>query len=387
MRIATVLLGAALATTALPTTVLPTTVLPTTVLPTAAAAPATGTVLEQSAVPAADLPSGAVRGVKVLYATRDENGRPARSTGVVYYPRGTAPAGGWKVVSWAHGTSGISAPCAPSGRPGKFHDANQPTIAGALRRGYVVTASDYIGLGGGGTAEYLGGRSVAYNVIDMVRAARGIDPAIGRRWVSLGHSQGGHAALWAARVAPRYAPELPVLGTVALAPVSQITTIVPAMQDPHVPDFGAFNQLSVFGLYVLSGLDHARPEVHAQRLLTPAGRYWLAQARTTCLDGLGARMRSVTPGSLYARAATSSPSYMSALARYGDIPATGFTRPVRLQQGLTDYVVTPAATAVLEGQLRRGGAAVSMGVYPGDHMGVTRQSLADTMATVARYFR
>ena len=59
--------------------------------PPNASAAGTGTVLSRSAVPAVNLPSGAVRAVKVLYTTRDQNGRPARSTGVVYYPRGAAP--------------------------------------------------------------------------------------------------------------------------------------------------------------------------------------------------------------------------------------------------------------------------------------------------------
>ena len=189
MRAFSVFLGAALALAG-PIAVAPT--------PNASAA-GTGTVLSRSAVPAVNLPSGAVRAVKVLYTTRDQNGRPARSTGVVYYPRGAAPAGGWKVVSWAHGTSGITAKCAPSITSGKRQDEMQPNIAGALARGYVVTATDYIGLGGGGVAEYLGGRSAAYNVIDMIRAARNVDPTIGKRWVSLGHSQGGHAVLFAAQ--------------------------------------------------------------------------------------------------------------------------------------------------------------------------------------------
>ena len=377
MRAFSVFLGAALALAG-PIAVAPT--------PNASAA-GTGTVLSRSAVPAVNLPSGAVRAVKVLYTTRDQNGRPARSTGVVYYPRGAAPAGGWKVLSWAHGTSGISAKCAPSITSGKRQDEMQPNIAGALARGYVVTATDYIGLGGGGVAEYLGGRSAAYNVIDMIRAARNIDPTIGKRWVSLGHSQGGHAALWAARTAPRYAPELPMLGTVALAPASQIPEITPVFQYPGTPSLGTFNMMSGFGLYLMSGLNNARPDLNALSYLSPVGRQWLAIARDTCVFELAVKMRNVAPGSLWAKATSSSPQFMAALRDYAGIPNTGFgTRGVRLQQGMNDTIVLPISTIQLEGQLRSGGANVSLRFYPGDHMAVTRASMGDTMATVAGYF-
>ncbi|GAB11277.1 hypothetical protein GOARA_067_00180 [Gordonia araii NBRC 100433] len=355
--------------------------------PPASSAPATGTVLAQSAVPTANLPSGAARGVKVLYATRDQRGRPAQSTGVVYYPRGAAPAGGWKVVSWAHGTIGISAKCAPSGQPGKLHDRDQPDIGAALRRGYVVTASDYIGLGSNGTAEYLGGRSVAYNVIDMVRAARRVDPAIGKRWVSLGHSQGGHAAIWAARMAPRYAPELPMLGTVAIAPANQIETLIPALQRPGVPNLGSFNAMYGFGLYLMSGLDHARPGMRILDYLTPQGRAWVARARGMCVKDLARALKHVLPGDLYRRS-TDDPRFLAAVRDYAGYPATGWHGRIRIQQGLADVIVFPAGTALLSSQLRAGGADASLVTYPGaDHMAVPRRSMRDTYATVAGYFR
>ena len=61
--------------------------------------------------------------------------------------------------------------------------------------------------------------------IDMIRAARSVDAALGSSWVSVGHSQGGHAALHAAHRQPAYAPELPVKGAVAIAPVSNLENL------------------------------------------------------------------------------------------------------------------------------------------------------------------
>ncbi|QKT06487.1 hypothetical protein HUN08_04255 [Gordonia sp. X0973] len=353
----------------------------------ATAAPATGAVLGQSAVAAANLPSGAARGVKLLYTTRDQNGRAAQTTGVVYYPRAPKPAGGWKVVSWAHGTSGIAPQCAPSRATRAVQDQSQPNISAALRRGYVVTASDYIGLGGGGTTEYLGGRSAAYNVIDMVRAARNLDPTIGKRWASLGHSQGGHAALWAARMAPRYAPDLPMVGAVALAPASQIPATMSLLQRPELPSLGQLNMTSLFGLYVMAGMDRVYPNLGVKNYLTPAGRYWLARVSKVCAQAGAAALSNVAPGTLYAKATGASPRFMAALRAYSDIPASGFRSPVRLQQGLTDTIVFPVNTSELQGQLRVGGVDVTTGWYPGGHMAVARESMENTMATVDGYFR
>ena len=69
---------------------------------------------------------------------------------------------------------------------------------------------------------YLIGVSEGRSVIDIVSAARGLSRKVGRRWVAVGHSQGGHAALWAAALGPRYAPGLRLRGAVPLAPASHI---------------------------------------------------------------------------------------------------------------------------------------------------------------------
>ena len=73
----------------------------------------------------------------------------------------------------------------------------------------------------------------------MVRAARNDDPTIGKRWASLGHSQGGHAALWASYLADDYAPELRDVGTAALAPANRAA---PAMAAPIILCMGDLPQ-------------------------------------------------------------------------------------------------------------------------------------------------
>jgi hypothetical protein len=55
-----------------------------------------------------------VGAVLILYHSRSASGQDVASSGVVLVPFGTPPAGGWPVIAWAHGTSGIARMCAPS---------------------------------------------------------------------------------------------------------------------------------------------------------------------------------------------------------------------------------------------------------------------------------
>ena len=64
-------------------------------------------------------------------------------TGVVVVPSGTSPAGGWPVVSWAHGTNGTNSSCAPSLDP----VTDIPNVNNLLAQGWEVTATDYQGEG------------------------------------------------------------------------------------------------------------------------------------------------------------------------------------------------------------------------------------------------
>ena len=79
-----------------------------------------------------------------------------------------------------------------------------------LKAGFAVVRTDYQGLGTPGTHEYLVGQDEGHSVLDIVRAARQVDSTLGKRVIIGGHSQGGHAALWAAALAPKWTPELDV---------------------------------------------------------------------------------------------------------------------------------------------------------------------------------
>lgn len=179
---------------------------------------------------------------RVLYATVDGNGDPATSTGVVIVPDGAAPRGGWPVVAWAHGTVGVSDCTAPSrtSGPDVIAGGYARTWAAWFKEGYAVIASDYAGHGTQGETFYADGRSQAYNTADLLRAARQLPRSrkISNRYVVTGHSQGGQTAVFAAAVNAEYAPELRLVGTIALSPAVGWTTGAPRIQDrrPSVVD-------------------------------------------------------------------------------------------------------------------------------------------------------
>ena len=175
------------------------------VLPAAHAEPSpprqqVGTVLE-AALLRHDLwiPKTTSRAYKLTYVTTDAFGHKVPSTGTVFLPKGRPPKGGWPVVSWAHGTSGIGDGCAPS-RDGPAMPKRDWAYLGTwMRQGYAIVASDYAGLGTPGLHAYLHNRSTAHNVVDMVMAARNLDlPAserLSNKWVVIGQSQGGGGAI------------------------------------------------------------------------------------------------------------------------------------------------------------------------------------------------
>lgn len=342
-----------------------------------------GTIITRERVPAAQLPPGAAAAERVEYVTRDQAGHIAPSSGIYWIPQGTPPPGGWKIVSWAHGTTGIGDDCAPSRtKTGSGVDA---AVTAALKAGYAVTATDYAGLGTAEQTEYLGGRAAAHSVLDMIRAARWEESRLSNDWVSMGHSQGGHAALFAGHMARSYAPELRLHEVIAAAPASGIESVFSAFT-PRVPSLGKGNVVGGLLLFILAGLDHARPDLHVRDHLTTEGEKYLELAHEKCSADFSEAMRAVSPGSLVARA-FSDKTFTDALSDYMSVPTNGWKVPIRIDHGLLDPVVPYALSMALVHRLRAAGADVSFVTHTrADHTSVVTQSLDDELRTVAQAF-
>jgi alpha-beta hydrolase superfamily lysophospholipase len=163
---------------------------------------------------------------RVLYLSTDDDGDAVPVSGVIVAPDGPPPPGGRPVVAWAHPTTGVTSLCAPSLSPGAG-TSTIPGLAEMLAAGYVVTATDYPGLGTAGPHPYLVGTSEGRAVLDGVRAARALPEAgAGERAAVWGHSQGGHAALFAGQLAPAYSPDVRLVGIATAAPATDLTALL-----------------------------------------------------------------------------------------------------------------------------------------------------------------
>jgi len=147
-------------------------------------------------------------------------------TGSVFEPVGHAPDGGWQVVVFGHGSSGIESECAPSLSPSL--DAGVDSVLALLAMGFVVVLPDYQGLGThGGYHPYLDATTEGYNMIDAARAAHKLLPNISDKWVALGVSQGGQAAWAANELNAKYtSADLNLVGSVSISPAADIGGLV-----------------------------------------------------------------------------------------------------------------------------------------------------------------
>ena len=198
---------------------------------------------------------------RVMYLSESMAGEPIAVTGMIAVPDGAAPEGGWPVVTWAHGTTGIADTCAPSLDPA----ALDPLANKLLAQGYVVTATDYEGMGTPGRHPYIAGESEGRGVLDIVKTAQQmpeVDAAA--EYAIWGHSQGGHAALYAGEIAAEWAPDLELVGVVAGAPPSQLLLINAALQQSP---FKYYIAMAAAGLNAAYG----DTEAPLDAVLTPDG--------------------------------------------------------------------------------------------------------------------
>lgn len=185
---------------------------------------------------------------KIAYVSSDISGRKTISTALVVAPVGQAPAGGRPVMTWAHGTTGSAQNCGPSQvidpavplneyfllGGNSWTDYGIPAVEELIQEGYVLVATDYQGLGGGGRHQYSVAATNAMDTINAARAAGSMkETAANKKTIVYGWSQGGGATIALAAM-PQYIEQtgtafdnLDVVGFVALAP-QDISIFAPA---------------------------------------------------------------------------------------------------------------------------------------------------------------
>jgi acetyl esterase/lipase len=309
-------------------------------------------------------PSAKLRGARtqrlLLYRSNSTNGKTIAVSGTVYVPRGRAPRGGWPVLAWGHGAKGIADSCTPSKGYGNYAAETQ-LLERWLARGYVVTRTDYEGLGTPGVHPFLVGRSQGRGILDSVRAARKAYRGIGKRVVIAGESQGGQAALWAAADAAAWTPELRPVGTLAFAPISQVRQqgeIYPTLES-------APGGIAAYAAMIMRGAEAANPGLQITSILSDRSRALYPFVDEECQSRLAQedRFGGVPPKEFFREGADLKP-VLAALETH-DAGNLKLRRPVHIAQGTADGTVFKIFTDELVKELRAKGARVAYAEYEG----------------------
>ncbi len=305
----------------------------------------------------------------MLYVSTGLDGRPIEVSGVVIASDLPAPLAGRNIVAWAHPTTGVAENCAPSLRRDFFESIPHLTALVALDA--VVVATDYPGLGTPGPHPYLVGVSEGRAVLDAVRAAREVPEAgAGRRYVVWGHSQGGHAALFAGELAPTYAPELELSGVAAIAPATDLARLLEddlgQRSGRVIASYAFWSWSRIYGApleaIVPPGEIPAIDRVAADCIETTA------QAYRAAFDSLSLRGNPLKKGAYEAEP-------WKTLVEENRPGRAPIQAPIYVAQGEEDEIVRPSVTTDFVADLCRMGEAVAFESLPGaDHMRAGRAS-------------
>jgi pimeloyl-ACP methyl ester carboxylesterase len=316
----------------------------------------------------------------VLYSSETPQGKTVAVSGSVAVPRVKRPKGGWPVITWAHGTTGVADVCAPSrdfeGTPNPTGEAYINADLNAwLAAGYAVLRTDYQGLGTPGKHPFLVGKAEGRGVLDIVQAARELDPRIGKRYLIAGHSQGGHAALFAAGEARKYLPKLRLRGTVALAPASHLleqASLLPLLTSP--------SSLTALAALILDGASTQSKQIDVSRLLSDRALALHPLVQTQCLARLAQsdEYGGISPSELQRPGAD--PSALNAVLAAMN-PLVRSRAPIQIEQGEADTTVFKTFTDQLKDELIAAGNQVIYKTYPGiGHGGVATEGEPDALA-------
>ncbi len=308
-------------------------------------------------------------GWRILYVSTGLDGRPIEVSGVAIVPDLPAPAAGRSVVAWAHPTTGVAENCAPSLRR-EFFDSI-PHLTALVALDYVVVATDYPGLGAAGPHPYLVGVSEGRAVLDSVRAASELPSAgAGRRLVAWGHSQGGHAALFAGELARSYAPELELSGVAAIAPATDLAQL---LRDDAGERSGRI--IASYAFWSWSRVYGAPLDAVVPASEIPA----IDRVARDCIETTGEAYRAVfdslpLPAGFLKDGAYEASPWKALLDR--NRPGRSPIRaPIYVAQGQEDEIVRPSVTADFVADLCRRGEVVRYESLPGvDHMRAGRAS-------------
>ncbi|NBW49238.1 MAG: alpha/beta fold hydrolase [Betaproteobacteria bacterium] len=326
-------------------------------------------------------------------------GKQINASAMLFTPKSVMPPGGWPLLVFGHGTEGVAKNCAPSVTMKATGDWGYSSLVAALVfQGYVVVAPDYEGMGSTAMGVDAGhpyldlgsaGRSMA---LAAVGAKKLMTTQLSGAWATLGHSQGGHAALAGAQfagLAKKQEPSLVYKGAVAIAPASNLKASLNAMwsgiqtnsQNPvnYATGYEAVGISNFYAAYVVKGTQSTPSP------LTPSNVFgarmlpvYSAKAGTECFNDFSTSISSTvntyrvtigaTPAGFTGVINTAiNSAFVSSVLDSNEPGQMKLPGNTLLVQGLADTTVLPSSTQALLATMQSKGSQVTLS----SHSGVT----------------
>ena len=245
-----------------------------------------------------------------------------------------------------------------------------------MDEGYVVVAPDYEGLGSEGNHPFLNLKSEAYSITDAVVAARKYLTDRGEKlsteWLTVGHSQGGHAVLGAAQYALR--ANLNYKGTIAVAPASNLAAILQggenAVKDqPANIQIPMYAKLDMFTALIVAGMQGHNVFVNYNQIFKPQSAAIAPLAEIECATdvanafGISMQQYAASTNSLAGYGRTQDnfmivPVINNFLVNDSQPGNVKLNQRVIIYQGSNDTTIPEAATLLLKATVESKGTTI-----------------------------
>jgi len=290
-----------------------------------------------------------VSAVRILYHSRSAVGQDVAASGIVLFPYDKKPpAGGWPVITWAHGASGVARSCAPSLMR---NVGNGPFLSMYVNLGYAIVAADYTGLGTDFRNAFLDAPSNATDVINSIPAARAAVPQLGARWIVMGEAEGGLTAL---AVAEREAAvrDAGYLGAIAISDIASAQEIY---------QHSTHGSSTFFLISLVYGTKTVYPQFQERDVLTEKAIAFYHSIGQVCSEG---RNLSGLSTAEIVKPDWENNAFVRQYFMRNTLGQTKALGPILVISGDSDQAILEAATAPAIGRMCKQGDRVQWERYP-----------------------
>ncbi|WP_254900349.1 lipase family protein [Rhodococcus sp. 1168] len=292
--------------------------------------------------------------MQVLFRSTDSKNNPIAAATTVIVPDGPWTGDGPRpVVAYNEATDSLGNACAPSYTLPRSTNKELDRIQELLARNYAVVVTDYQGP----RQAYSAGLVAGHAVLDGLRASQSVGVDADAPVAITGYSGGAIASGWAAQLAPKYAPELDIVGVALGGPPTDYKILQRSLN-------GGIGS----GLFTAATIGLSREYPEMRTLANEDGKRLALVQKDQCVDVL-----SYSGLLLFDQQNLSNvpdvfnhPITRTVIEenRMGQIAPEA---PAYIYQGLQDDLIPKEGAEAVQDQWCAAGASVHLEEIPGDH--------------------